>query len=300
MSLFNTCHALQVQSCEFLPASLAKHKVRMSLLSRLSSTSRSSSPSSQAVVSEDSGVIFTSVVRKRLVRPGTRAKPGAWAQRQLELHASPLALLWFEPNARSEDTAAELWQRLPRGTLPLTAAARVEPHPGSAPNHRRQLMVHQGEGGDGSTCEHPSAVLRVECATADERDAWVDAIGRALTARAATATAATDGAVAALYEAFPDVETPLIAEVLHPNSNPNPNPNPNPNANPGAHQVLQACGGDSVAALDRLLEMMRTRELGPLKECVRIVSRVIARRAVVSRARPSRPRSKAVLTPHKA
>ena len=182
------------------------------LLSRLSSTSRSSSPSSQAVISEDSGVdsaIFASVLRKRLVKPGTRAKPGAWAQRRLELHASPLALLWFEPHARNEDTAAELSQRLPRGTLPLSAAARVEPHPGTAPNHRRQLMVHQGEGGDGS-------VLRLECATADERDAWVDAIGRALTARAASATAATDGAVAALYEAFPDVETPLIAEVLLP------------------------------------------------------------------------------------
>ena len=183
------------------------------LVSRLSSTSRSSSPSSQAVISEnsgvDSGAIFASVVRKRLVKPGTRAKPGAWAQRRLELHASPLALLWFEPHARNEDTAAELWQRLPRGTLPLAAAARVEPHPGTAPNHRRQLMVHQGEGGDGG-------VLRLECATADERDAWVDAIGRALTARAASATAATDGAVAALYEAFPDVETPLIAEVLLP------------------------------------------------------------------------------------
>ena len=184
------------------------------LLSRLSSTSRSSSPSSQAVISEnsgvDSGAIFASVVRKRLVKPGTRAKPGAWAQRRLELHASPLALLWFEPHARSEATAAELWQRLPRGTLLLAADARVEPHPDtSAPNHRRQLMVHQGDGGDGS-------VLRLECATAEERDAWVGAIGRALTARAASATAATDGAVAALYEAFPDVETPLIAEVLLP------------------------------------------------------------------------------------
>ena len=188
----------------------------MSFLSRLSSSSRSSSPSSPAVISEDSatveaavlGELFSSVVRKRLVRPGTRAKPGAWAQRRLELHASPLALLWFEPHARSEATAAELWQRLPRGTLPLAADARVEPHPDtSAPNHRRQLMVHQGDGGDGS-------VLRLECATAEERDAWVGAIGRALTARAASATAATEGAVAALYEAFPDVEAPLIAEVL--------------------------------------------------------------------------------------
>ena len=177
-----------------------------------------SSPSSPAVISEDSatveaavlGELFSSVVRKRLVRPGTRAKPGAWAQRRLELHASPLALLWFEPHARSEATAAELWQRLPRGTLLLAADARVEPHPDtSAPNHRRQLMVHQGDGGDGS-------VLRLECATAEERDAWVGAIGRALTARAASATAATEGAVAALYEAFPDVEAPLIAEVLLP------------------------------------------------------------------------------------
>ena len=190
----------------------------MSFLSRLSSSSRSSSPSSAAVTSEDSatveaavlGELFSSVVRKRLVRPGTRAKPGAWAQRRLELHASPLALLWFEPHARSEATAAELWQRLPRGTLLLAADARVEPHPDtSAPNHRRQLMVHQGDGGDGS-------VLRLECATAEERDAWVGAIGRALTARAASATAATEGAVAALYEAFPDVEAPLIAEVLLP------------------------------------------------------------------------------------
>ena len=71
-----------------------------------------------------------------------------------------------------------------RGTVGCAAGARVEPHPGSAANHRRQLMVHQGEGGDGG-------VLRIECATAEERDAWVGAISRALTAQAASASAAT-------------------------------------------------------------------------------------------------------------
>jgi hypothetical protein len=167
----------------------------MPFLSRLSSTGRSSSPPSQVDDADcavsprgdsdvESGVIFAGLVRKRLVRPGTRAKPGVWTQRRLELHASPLSLLWFEPHTRSKSTGPELQQRLPQGVLPLAAAARVEPHPGSAPNHRRQLMVHQGEGGDGG-------VLRIECATAEERDEWVGAIGCALTAQAASASAAT-------------------------------------------------------------------------------------------------------------
>ena len=190
----------------------------MSFLSRLTSTGMSSSPPSQADDADRAfsprgdidvesgigipivqgapvdpangapGVIFAGLVRKRLVRPGTRAKPGVWTQRRLELHDSPfvsgLKLLWFEPNARRKSTGPGLDQRLPQGELPLAAGARVEPHPGSAANHRRQLMVHQGEGGDGG-------VLRIECATAEERDEWVSAIGRALTAQAASASAAT-------------------------------------------------------------------------------------------------------------
>ena len=165
----------------------------MSFLSRSSSTSHRS-----WAASEDSAVILSSLVRKRLVRPGLWAKTGAWAQRQLELHANPLALLWFEPSlSEAEEGPSSL-----RGTLPLDAAARVEPHPGTSPNHRRQLRVVSASG-DGH-------VLRVECASADERDAWVGAIDRALAARAASAS---DAAVAALYEAFPDVETALIGEV---------------------------------------------------------------------------------------
>ena len=199
----------------------------MSFLSRLTSTGMSSSPPSQADDADRAvsprgdidvesgigipivqgapvdpangapGVIFAGLVRKRLVRPGTRAKPGVWTQRRLELHDSPfvsegfgsnhrtrLKLVWFEPNARRKSTGPGLEQRLPQGELPLAAGARVEPHPGSAANHRRQLMVHQGEGGDGG-------VLRIECATAEERDEWVGAIGRALTAQAASASAAT-------------------------------------------------------------------------------------------------------------
>ena len=190
----------------------------MSFLSRLTNTGMSSSPPSQADDADRAfsprgdidvesgigipivqgapvdpangapGVIFAGLVRKRLVRPGTRAKPGVWTQRRLELHDSPfvsgLKLLWFEPNARRKSTGPGLDQRLPQGELPLAAGARVEPHPGSAANHRRQLMVHQGEGGDGG-------VLRIECATAEERDEWVGAIGRALTAQAASASAAT-------------------------------------------------------------------------------------------------------------
>ena len=226
--LASTARARELQRRESPAGQAARRALaRTSFLSRLSSTGMSSSPPSQVddadravsprgdidvesgigipivqgapvdPASGAPGVIFAGLVRKRLVRPGTRAKPGVWTQRRLELHDSPfvsdgfgsnhrtrLKLLWFEPNARSKSTGPGLEQRLPQGVLPLAAGARVEPHPGSAANHRRQLMVHQGEGGDGG-------VLRIECATAKERDEWVGAIGRALTAQAASASAAT-------------------------------------------------------------------------------------------------------------
>lgn len=218
--LASTARARELQRRESRAGQAARRALaRTSFLSRLSSTGMSSSPPSQVddadravsprgdsdvesgigipivqgapvdPASGAPGVIFAGLVRKRLVRPGTRARPGVWTQRRLELHDSPFVserfkLLWFEPNARSKSTGPGLEQRLPQGVLPLAAGARVEPHPGSAANHRRQLMVHQGEGGDGG-------VLRIECATAKERDEWVGAIGRALTAQAASASAAT-------------------------------------------------------------------------------------------------------------
>ena len=99
------------------------------------------------------------------------------------------------------------------------------------------------------------SALRIECATRAQRDGLASAISQAVgdlsvdllpTAPPQSGPEplpawAVDGSGDSLNEAFPDVEWTVIAE------------------------TLQACGGDAERAAERLLERIRTRELGPLK-----------------------------------
>ena len=178
-------------------------------------------PSSSAAA-----VLRSGVVRKRVTPSGARVvKPGFWPQRQVSLYADRLD--WCEPG-----TAAQ------KGSWQLQSTSVVEAH---ATNPRKLKVVTE----DG-------AVLRIECQSTAERDAWVEAISRAVAAAPFAVVAGEpvenrpgySESISTLFDAFPDVELPII------------------------HETLSACGGDAAAAFDHLLELMRTRELGPLKECV--------------------------------
>ena len=183
-------------------------------------------------------IIWSGTVRKRFTPAGHSQRVGVWPKRWLEVH--PTRLVWSEAVAPGGRPRSQ-------GAMQLQLSATVMSNIANG----KQLTYTTADG----------SALRIECATRAERDGLASAIRQAVgdlsvdllpTAPPQSGPEAqsgpeplpawaVDGSGDSLNEAFPDVEWAVIVE------------------------ALQACGGDAERAAERLLEMIRTRELGPLK-----------------------------------
>ena len=188
-------------------------------------------PARMPTAASSSSLLFSSIVRKRFAPAGQREKLGVWPQRYLELRdeGGSLVLCW---SYKSGDES--------HGRLTLHGSTLLE----AVASKPRQIRIT-------NTTPHATACspvsLTIECPSVGSREAWQSAISQALGAlpvgRAAEIREERFDA-SELYSIFPDVDPSVVDE------------------------ALGACGGDKQAAVERVLDMLRNKELAPPEECV--------------------------------
>lgn len=210
------------------------------------------------------------LVRKHLSRAGYwQGPPGYWPTRILELHRD--RLLWRVP-AETRPSFHSFFSSCSSSTSTSTTDPSAEGEVDGIANafYLRSAILHvHPTSGKKLTLRSPSGdVLRIEFADNAHRDEWATAMSVAIgqlegdgleSPRLATTTSPItpisaeavqrDGdagnltSLGELKAMFPDVEESLVLQVMH------------------------TCHGDASAAANELIQMMRERELGPLKEC---------------------------------
>jgi len=175
---------------------------------------------------------FSGSVRKRFAAAGRREKLGLWPQRHLELRDEDGSLVLCWSYKRGDES---------HGRLTLHNSTLLE----AVPSKPRQIRICNPTP-HAAAASSPVA-LTIECPSVANREAWQSAISQALRALPIGLAAAIREDrfdAAELYSIFPDVDESVVEE------------------------ALRACGGDKHSAVERVIDMLRDRELGPPEECV--------------------------------